>query len=120
MGVADTTYAAMTRSMWDTYITDFMPYENKLIQYATDPAMVSDAMTKASGLVQQSFDAQQGATQRRLRGLGLTLNADEQQAADRSTALARSTADVNAQNVAGTQTRQRQQAILGNPAPSAA
>ncbi len=58
------------------------------------------------------------ATQERLRGLGLTLSADEQHAMDRSTGLSRSLADVGAQNTARDQTLARQQSILGNPAPT--
>lgn len=114
---ASRSYEALTRDMWNSYVTNFMPYENKLIEYAQDPTVVSDAMTEAGGIVEQQFAAQQGATQRRLKGLGLTLDADEQKAVDRSYGLAKSLADVTAQNVAGQQTRERQQAILGNPAP---
>lgn len=110
-------YAALTREMWNSYVTNFVPYENKLIEYAMDPSVVSDAMSEASSFVDDSFTAQQAATQRRLKGLGLTLDADEQRAADRSFGLAKSLADVQAQNTAGEQTRARQQSILGNSAP---
>ena len=57
---------------------------------------------------------------RRLGGLGVSLTADEQQAQQRSFGLSKSLADVGAQNMAGAITRQRQQQILGNPAPTAA
>jgi hypothetical protein len=114
---AQQNYAALTRDMWAQWTTNFLPYENKLIEYASDPAQVDKAQATASQNVQQSFDAQQQATGRRLKGLGLTLDPEEQAAADRSSGLARSLADVNAQNVAGAQTRQRQQNILGNPSP---
>jgi hypothetical protein len=114
---AGDTYAALTRDMWNSYVQNFMPYENKLIEYAQSPTVVSDAMSEASGLVEQSFAQQQGATQRRLKGLGLTLDADEQKAVDRSYGMAKSLADVTAQNVAGQQTRERQQSVLGHPAP---
>lgn len=116
---AGRSYEALTRSMWDSYVSNFIPYENRLIDYASDPAVVSDAMAEASGFVEKSFGAQQAATGRRLRGLGLTLDADEQKASDRSFGLSKSLADVTAQNVAGQLTRQRQQGVLGNPAPSA-
>lgn len=114
---AGRSYEALTRSMWDSYVANFMPYEAKLIEYATDPTVVSTAMADASQDVTNSFEAQRGATDRRLRGLGLSLDADEQKAADRSYGLAKSIADVTAQNVAGRRTRERQQSILGNPAP---
>ncbi len=114
---AGRSYEALTRSMWDSYVANFVPYENKLIEYATDPTVVSDAMTEASTAVTNSFDAQQQATGRRLKGLGLSLDVDEQKAMDRSFGLAKSLADVTAQNVAGQRTRERQQSVLGNPAP---
>lgn len=114
---AGLTYEALTRDLWQQYVSEFVPFENRLIEFATDPTAADDAMAEASGFVNASFDAQQGATQRRLRGLGLTLDADEQKAVDRSYGIARSLADVTAQNVAGRRTRERQQSILGNPAP---
>lgn len=117
---AGQTYERLTRDMWNSYVTNFVPYENKLIEYATSPTVVADAMSEASGLVNQSFEAQQGATQRRLKGMGLTLDADEQKAVDRSYGLAKSLADVTAQNVVGQQTRDRQSSILGNPVPNLA
>lgn len=114
---ASDTFAALTREQWNSYITNFVPYENKLIEYATDPAVVSNSMKEASSDVNSAFDNQAGATQRRLTGLGLTLDASEQQAMTRSTGLARSLADVNAQNTSRDATIARQQSIIGNPMP---
>lgn len=111
------TYAAMTRDQWANYVNTFVPLENQLIQYATDPTQVTKAMTNASADVNASFNQQEGATQRRLRGLGVTLDADQQAAQKRQFGLSRALADVGAQNTAGDLTRQRQQSILGNPAP---
>lgn len=116
---ASDTYAALTRQQWSDYVSTFVPVENQLIDYATDPTKVSGAMSSASTNVNDAYDAQQGATQRTLQGLGVTLNPDEQAAQTRATGLSRSLADVQAQNLAGDQTRQLQQSILGNPAPSA-
>lgn len=110
-------YAALTRDMWASWTTNFLPFENDLIEYASDPEVVTRAQQAASENVNFAFDAQQQSTQRRLKGLGLTLDADEQRASDRSYGLARSLADVTAQNVAGARTRERQQNVLGNPAP---
>ena len=111
-------YYALTRDLWAQWITNFMPYENKLIEYASDPATVSESQAAASENVGMAFDAQRAATGRRLRGLGLTLDEDEQQAADRGYGIARSLADVTAQNVAGARARARQQGVLGNPMPT--
>jgi len=107
----------LTRDQWANYVNTFVPLENQLIQYATDPGQVTKAMTNASADVNASFNQQEGAVQRRLRGLGVTLDADQQAAQKRQFGLSRALADVGAQNMAGDLTRQRQQSILGNPAP---
>jgi len=114
---ASDSYAAMTRQQWANYVSTFVPIENQLIKYATDPSVVSNAMSDASRDINASFDAQEGSFQRRMRAMGGTLDADQQATRQRNTGLSRALADVNAQNVAGYTTRQRQQSILGNPAP---
>lgn len=114
---ATDTYAALTRQQWQDYVKNFVPFENKLINYATDPNVVTDAMSSASQDVNGAFDRQAGATGRRLAGLGLSLNPDEQHAADRSLGLSRSLADVQAQNSTRDVTRARQMAVIGNPSP---
>jgi hypothetical protein len=113
-------YANLTRDQWSTYVSTFVPIENQLIKYATDPNVVSTAMQKASTGVNAAFDQQQGATNRRLTGLGVNLSGDEQAEQTKQYGLSRSLADVGAQNMAGDITRQRQQSILGNPAPTGA
>lgn len=114
---ANDTFAAVTRDQWAQYVNTFVPIENKLIQYATDPTVVSDAMSEASTGVKNAFTAQEGSTQRRLKGLGVSLSADEQAAQKRSSGLAESLADVQSQNTARDLTVQRQQSILGSPVP---
>jgi hypothetical protein len=115
---ASQTFAALTRQQWADYVQNYVPYENKLIEYATDPTVVSDAMAKASGDVNTAFDRVGDVNNMRLKGLGLTLNADEQHASERSLGLARAASDVQAQNSVRDLTRARQQAILGNPSPT--
>lgn len=114
---ASDTYAAMTRDMWNVWVKEFMPYEDKLYQFATDSGAADRAMADASANVNQAFDAQQGATDRRLRGLGLELTPEEAKASQRSMGIARSLADVSAQNLAGQRTRERQRAVIGSPSP---
>jgi hypothetical protein len=114
---AGDTYAALTREQWANYVSTFVPLENQLIDYATNKDKPLEAMAEASADVNASFDMQQGALDRRLRGQGVTLNADEQAARNRSFGLSKSLADVGAQNMAGQLTRERQQSVLGNPAP---
>jgi hypothetical protein len=110
-------YAALTRDQWQQYVSTFIPIENKLIEYATNPAVVSNAMATASEGVSQAYAAQEAATTRRLKGLGVSLSPDEQRAQTRSFGLSKSLADVGAQNIARELTTQRQQQILGSPAP---
>jgi hypothetical protein len=110
-------FAQATRQQWSNYISTFVPIENSLIKYATDPNTVTNAMSDAHTGVQQAFQAQEGATQRRLTGLGVQLSPDEQAAQSRSSGLTESLADVQGQNTARDLTVQRQQSILGSPAP---
>ena len=114
---AQDTFAALTREQWADYVNTYVPLENQLIQQATDPEAANRAMASASQNVNDAFAAQQGATDRRLRGLGLQLTPEQQAASTRATALSKSLTDVGAQNVARDLTVQRQQGILGNPAP---
>lgn len=114
---AGDTYAALTRDQWQQYVSTFVPLENQLISYAMDPETVNNAMAEASRDVNASYDAQAGATQRRLRGLGVNLTPEQQGAQQRSMGLSRSLADVGAQNTAAELTRSRQQQVIGNPAP---
>ena len=114
------TYAALTRDQWANYVSTFVPIENQLIDYATDRTRPLTAMADASTDVNAAYDAQQGSTARRLGGLGVSLNADEQAAQQRAFGLSKSLADVGAQNNARDLTVQRQQSLLGNPAPQSA
>lgn len=114
---ASDTFAQLTRDQWANYVQNYVPYEDKLISYATDPGVVSTAMSTASTDVNNAFNNVQASSQRRLAGMGLTLNADEQAASTRQLGLARSLADVQGQNSARDATMARQQSILGNPTP---
>lgn len=117
-GSANADFAKLTRQSWADYLKNIVPYENKLIEYATDPTVVSNAMTKAGEQVVGSFDRQAADSSERLRGLGLTLNADEQRASTRSLGLAKSVAEVQAINSTRDQVTARQRSILGLPAPN--
>ena len=114
---ANDTFNQVTRQQWSDYVNTFVPIENQLISYATDPTQPAQAMAAASTGINQAFDAQAGSTQRRLQGLGVSLSPDEQKASTLSSGLTRSLADVQGQNTARDLTVQRQQSILGSPAP---
>lgn len=114
---AQQTFAALTRQQWDDYLRNYVPIENELINYATDPNQVQNAVLNARTAVDQSFDVQAGIQQRQLRGLGVTLAPDEQRAVERSTGLARSLADVSAANLTTQRVTDRQRSVLGAPVP---
>jgi hypothetical protein len=115
---ADQQFADLSRQQWQDYVKNFVPYENKLIEYSNDPQVVTDAMTGASADARRAFSSRSAASKRGLRELGLTLGADEQRAVDRSNSLAGSLADVSAQNAARDATLARQDSVLGNPSPT--
>lgn len=115
---AQDTFAALTRQQWQDFQTDILPYENKLIEFSNDQGAALDASNRALGRVDTAFDRQAGDTQHKLQSLGLTLNADEQNAFGRSNSLARAAAQVQGANTAALQTRELQQAVMGNPTPN--
>ena len=117
---AQNNFASLTRDQWAEYVKTFIPIENQLIEYATNPQVVTDAMTEASADVNAAFDARAGTIDRRLKGLGIDQSPEQEAAQTRSFGLAKSLADVQAQNIAGQTTRQRQMSVLGNPAPQGA
>lgn len=114
------TYAALTRQQWADYVATYVPIENKMIEFATDITQPAKAMAAASENVSDAFAMQEGDFQRRLQGLGTTLTADEQAAQTRAAGLSKSLADVQAQNIAGTQTRELQYGLMGAAPPNIA
>lgn len=115
---AQQTFADLTRQAWQDYMSRFMPLENLLIDYATDPEEVTKAVARARESVATQFGVQEGITERGLRGRQITLTPEERAAAERERNLTRSLADVHAANLAREQTVSRQRSILGQPMPS--
>lgn len=110
---AQDTQAALTRDQWNTYLSMFMPVENELISYSMDVQKPAQAADRALGMVDQAFDANAGVADRRRRAYGITLNADEQAAVDRSNNLNESLAKVQAANAARTTTIANQRQVMG-------
>lgn len=117
---ASDTYAALTQQQWSNYVNTFVPIENQLIDYATDKTQPQQAMAAAHQDVSNAYGVQAGIQQRQLAGEGVTLTPEQQASSTRATGLSSALADVQGQNVARDLTINRQQGILGNPAPSAA
>lgn len=114
---AQQAFAAITRQQWNDYLTQYVPLENRLIEYAMDEEAPAQAAELAGRGIGQSFDRQRESTGRRLAGMGLTLTPEEQAAADKQSRLSESLATVGAMNNASQVTRDRQQSVIGNPTP---
>lgn len=115
---AQDAYALLTRQQWDTYLQDYVPMENRLIEYATDETAPQDASYLAGRGVGAAFDRQRESSARQLAGMGLQLTPEEQAAADKQSRLSESLATVGAMNNARDATVQRQQSVIGNPTPT--
>lgn len=115
---SDQVFAELTRQQWADYQRDIVPYENKLIEFATSTTAANENMARAQERVAGAFQRQEAATSDALRSRGLVLDADEQRVATRLTDLSKSLASVNAANRAGMQTRAMQASLLGNPTPN--
>lgn len=114
---AQDAFAAITRQQWDDYLTNYVPMENRLIDYATDETKPQDAAYLAGRGVGQAFDQQRASTGRRMAGMGLSLNPEEQAAVDKQSRLSESLATVGAMNNARDATVERQRGVIGNPTP---
>lgn len=115
---AQNAFAAITRQQWDDYLTNYVPMENRMIDYATDETKPQDMSYLAGRGVGAAFDQQRESTDRRLAGMGLQLTDEERGAVDKQSRLSESLATVGAMNNARDATMQRQQSIMGAPAPT--
>ena len=108
----------MTKDQWYSYLNQIgAPQERQLMQFATDPNVVNNAVAEAGADSTAAFDRASLNNDQMLRSLGLTLNADEKKASDRSFELARSLGDVQSREMARRGTVSLQQSVLGSPAP---
>jgi len=114
-GSATQLYGQIAAGQWQDYVSNFVPIENQLIQYATNPNQAGTAMQTASANVNQAYNQQAGMQSRRLAQFGVSLNPEEAAAAAKDTALSRVTSDVTAQNQAKDQVQANQMSILGSP-----
>jgi hypothetical protein len=110
---AQDTQAALARDQWATYLATFMPVEDQMISYATDPALSGQNAQRAVGMVDQAFDANAGAQERRRRAYGIRLTGDEQQAIDRRNNVEESLTKVHAANTSRDMTLSNQRQLIG-------
>lgn len=107
------TQNALARDQWNTYLAMFMPVEDTAIQWASDPRIAQQNANRAIGYVDQAFDANAAAGERRRRAYGINLNAEEQTAVDRRNNLQESLAKVQAANSTRDQTQVLQRSVIG-------
>lgn len=117
MGIASDAFAQMTRDMWAAWVANFMPIENKLIDYATDVTLPGERAAQAAESVREAFARRQRPLGRGIHGM--PVSPGEAEAAARDRAITQSLAEVNAANVARTMTIQRQRGLVGVPMPQA-
>jgi|SRR5882757_3334440 len=104
--------ANLSRLQWQQGANLMYPVQSQLIQYAEDPNYIATQRQQALSDVDQSFAAQGGARQRLLGLMGVTPTQAQAAAMGKSTALAKSAAEVGAMNQATQLAAKNQQGVL--------
>jgi hypothetical protein len=123
VGQGDSNYASnilaqITRSQYADYLARFVPVENQLISYATDPTQPMQSALQAKGYVDSSFAANAGEMQRRFAAQGVRPTAAQSAAIQQQQQQQRGLAEVGAMNQAAQQTNNTQMQILGGATPN--
>ncbi len=111
-GSAAQTYADLTRSQWADYIRRFVPVENRLISYALSPEVVEANMAAAGEYAEQAYAQAPQMMERQMRGFGLQLTPDQQQAYDRQMNVSKGLATTQAMNAARDASGDRQMKVI--------
>jgi hypothetical protein len=107
--------SAVTSSEWNTYMQHFVPYENMLIKYATDPNTITNAEDQASQIQTAANAQEQGIQQRNLAQTETTLTPEEKAQADKTRGIGDALSMVTAKNKAKDTTVANQMGIMGTP-----
>ena len=110
--------ANLTRQQFQDYLSRFVPVENQLIQYATDPTQPLQQAQQAQGLVEAAYAAQPQLWRDTLAREGVTPTAAQSAAAQRQTRYQQGLAEVGAMNGAAQATAATQNQILSGSAQS--
>jgi len=108
-------FAQLTRDQWNQWVTQFMPVENTLIDYATDVTKPGQMADKAIAGVQGAFAQNSRTSDLQMKTSGLNFTAEERAQVSRDRQLDQSLAEVQAGNSARGVTVDRQRSILGVP-----
>lgn len=110
--------AGITKQQWQNYQNIYQPIENKLISYATNPNVIKDAQAAAGLNADRAAASSEMGLNKALRGQGVQLTPDQQQAVSRKMGLQASLGKINAMNKAGQQTYDTVTNVLSGGAPN--
>lgn len=91
-------YAGLLREQWDEYRRRYRPYEDELLGTVGNPMLLQQDIARSQDYVDSSFAGQAQSNERRLRGLGVTLDPQEQASYDKKLAVGKGLAEVDAGN----------------------
>lgn len=111
-GSAEDTLAAIYRAEWQDYLDRFAPYEDKLIDFASNPEEVTKAVDKAGQNVDQGFMTAKGNLDRDRSRYGLNLTGREAASEDRSNAMDKTAAKLAARNSTRLHVQDQQERVM--------
>ncbi|MEW5251060.1 hypothetical protein [Microbulbifer discodermiae] len=111
-GSAENTLARIYRAEWQDYLKRFAPYEDKAIDFATNPEAVTEAVDRAGEAMDQSFATSKESLQRDRSRFGLSMSPREQASESRSNAASGTAAKLAARNNTRMHVQDRQQQVM--------
>jgi hypothetical protein len=115
-GSASNILANVINSQYQNYLAQFVPQENKLISFATDPNAPTASAQQAMATAGNAFQAQQQGLNKQLKSQGIVLTPDQKAALGRQQAVAKTTSMDDAANRAAISTYNLQNmALTGSP-----
>jgi hypothetical protein len=112
-GNAAQNLANVTSQEWQTYLQNFVPEENALISYATNPNLPQENMNTAIQTQQQANAQAAGIETRSLAQYDTSLTPAQKAASQLTRGISNATSTVNSANVAKDVTVANQMGILG-------
>lgn len=118
-GSASNQLSNILRQQYANYQAVYVPEENKLINWATDPNTIPNAQKQAMGLTAGAFKSQQQGQQKSFNGSGITLTPQMQSALQRKNQIQQTVAVDDSANRAGISAYDNVSAALsGAPGPT--
>lgn len=101
---ASNVLAKIIAQQYSNYQSMFVPEENKLIKYATDPNTVPNAQKRAMGLTEQSFNAGNAGFNKGLETSNINMTPQQKASTDRQRQITQQLATVDSANRSGVRT----------------